>query len=456
LLNSIFYKGFEPSFQMVVMVSCSQCGSKKLYRDGLRCLSDGSTVQRWLCRSCGFRFGEPSCNSQIKLNVFPQQTPTFHSALNLHNRRVVSGKLSVKETSHNLPFTVTKDIGFHNLTNIGKHLNNLPYKDSNANVCVSKGETKNMAATQRKESVAGESPQQNIKGKMIQFLWQLNKDGIKPNTSKMYEYVLMNLVSHGANLNDPESVKEIIANQNWNDKTKALGVSAYSKYLDVMGGTWKKPKYKPERKLPFLPMEDELNCLINAAHKRLATYLSILKATGMRSTEAWLLKSEDIDTENNIITLNDTLKHGTPRQFRVKPQVLAMINALNRHSETCIFHDPEKPCDLINFAKAFRSFRKRLAYKMQNPRLNKISFHSFRHWFATNEYHNTKDIIHVKERLGHKSINTTLLYTQLINFESEQCYSAVAKTKEEAQKLVEQGFRFECDIEGVKLFRKPK
>jgi integrase/rubredoxin len=388
--------------------ACPECGSTKLYRDGQRYLGDGSSVQRWLCRECGYRFSE----------------------------------------SNGKPFKQNKYL----------------FKNAEQDGCegpiASRAKSAVMAATALTEPIttmamAMGDAQQDVKGRMVKFLWQLAKDGTKPNTAKMYEYILLNLVSHGALLDDPETVKEAIARQNWNDKTKALGVSAYSKYLDVMGGTWKKPKYKPERKLPFLPTEEELNCLINAAHKRLATYLSILKATGMRATEAWLLKYEDVDVENNVITLNDTLKHGTPRQFRVKPQVIAMINTLPKKGEY-IFHDLEKPCGLINFAKAFRNFRKRLAYKMQNPRLNKISFHSFRHWFATNEYHNTKDIIHVKERLGHKSINTTLLYTQLINFESEQCYSAVAKTKEEAQKLIEQGFRFECNIEDVKLFRKPK
>ncbi|MGB9693569.1 MAG: IS1/IS1595 family N-terminal zinc-binding domain-containing protein, partial [Fervidobacterium sp.] len=39
---------------------CPECGSKLLYKDGLRYLSDGSQVQRWLCRNCGYRFSENS------------------------------------------------------------------------------------------------------------------------------------------------------------------------------------------------------------------------------------------------------------------------------------------------------------------------------------------------------------------------------------------------------------
>ena len=70
------------------------------------------------------------------------------------------------------------------------------------------------------------------------------------------------------------------------------------------------------------------------------------------------------------------------------------------------------------------------------------------------EYHKTKDILHVMELLGHRDIKTTLIYTQLVNFESDEYHSAVAKTIEEARKLIEASFEYVCDVDGVKLFRK--
>lgn len=42
-------------------------------------------------------------------------------------------------------------------------------------------------------------------------------------------------------------------------------------------------------------------------------------------------------------------------------------------------------------------------------------------------YHRTKDILHVKERLGHRSINSTLVYMHLVNFESDEFHVRVAK-----------------------------
>jgi hypothetical protein len=55
-----------------------------------------------------------------------------------------------------------------------------------------------------------------------------------------------------------------------------------------------------------------------------------------------------------------------------------------------------------------------------------------------------------------KSLARALIYTQLVNNGSEEFYSATAKTVEKAAKLVEQGFDYICDLDGVKLFRKRK
>jgi len=59
--------------------------------------------------------------------------------------------------------------------------------------------------------------------------------------------------------------------------------------------------------------------------------------------------------------------------------------------------------------------------------------------------------------LGHKSIQNTLLYTQLINFDAvDNFHSATVKTVQEVQKLVETGFEYVCSFDVVKLFRKRK
>jgi len=109
------------------------------------------------------------------------------------------------------------------------------------------------------------------------------------------------------------------------------------------------------------------------------------------------------------------------------------------------------------FRKTFAKIRARMAAKLKNPRFKKIIFHTFRHWKATTEYNKTKDILYIMELLGHRDIKTTLMYTQLVNFESDEYNSATAKTTKEAKELVEAGFEYICTTpQDVMLFRKRK
>jgi len=100
--------------------------------------------------------------------------------------------------------------------------------------------------------------------------------------------------------------------------------------------------------------------------------------------------------------------------------------------------------------------RKRITNKLQNPRLGKISFITLRHFKATIKYHKTKDVLHVMQLLGHKNIKNTLIYTHLVNFESDEFTVKVAKTLDDAVKLVESGFEYVTEMDGAKIFRKRK
>jgi len=58
--------------------------------------------------------------------------------------------------------------------------------------------------------------------------------------------------------------------------------------------------------------------------------------------------------------------------------------------------------------------------------------------------------------MGHSRIETTLIYAQLIDFGEEEYTVNVARTVEEATKLVEAGFQYVTEMDGLKLFRKRK
>jgi len=144
-----------------------------------------------------------------------------------------------------------------------------------------------------------------------------------------------------------------------------------------------------------------------------------------------------------------------PRIFKVSSKLIAMLNALPRTSVR-VFGDNPTP-----YRKSiFQNTRRRLAAKLQNPRLLRISFHTLRHWKATMLYHQTKDILHVKEFLGHRNVDTTLLYIQLAEAifkeTTDEFTVKVASKLEEIQALLEVGFEYICENGGLLYFRKRK
>ncbi len=95
----------------------------------------------------------------------------------------------------------------------------------------------------------------------------------------------------GANLLNPESVKEAIGRQKIKDSTKIQYVYAYNAFAKMLKISWELPKYTQEENLPFIPEEKELDALIAFCRsKRMADYLQCLKETFADPGEALKLR----------------------------------------------------------------------------------------------------------------------------------------------------------------------
>ncbi len=326
------------------------------------------------------------------------------------------------------------------------------FKRANNRQICAEGVAKNLVAEQKNVEVPRRS--EDVKGSLVEFVWRMRQDGYKTETIRGYNSCLKALVVRGADLADPESVKTALAKeQKWGQNRRRNVINAYTLFLKFNGATWTKPKCKVTRKFPFIPTEQEIDALIAGSRKKNAAFTQVLKETAMRSGEAKRLQWTDVDSEKRIITLNEPEKGSNPRMWKVSSTLIEMLNALPRTSEQVF------PGSLKSMKGTFLSTRKRLAETLQNPRLLRISFHTFRHWKATTLYHQTKDPYYVQHFLGHKKLESTEIYINiehtLFGAEANDEFTVkVAENPEEIVALLEIGFEYVCQKDNLIFLRK--
>jgi len=328
---------------------------------------------------------------------------------------------------------------------------------SERQICALKTErVKNLSEVEptQKPLLGGTLTEPEFKGKLIEFIWWLKKHqkNYSETTIQKRSAILKTLFNTGANLSDPDSVVLTVRMKDWSNGTKANVIVAYQSFCEAFNiEADNLPKYDRTPKLPFIPLEREIDELIAGCSKKISTFLQTLKETYARSGEVWKLNWTDLDSEHNTITINSPEKHGLPRQIKVSSKLVSMLQKLPKKSQR-IFGDVK----LCHFRKNFITQRKRVAKKLENPRIERIHFHTFRHWGASMLYKKTKSLIHVKERLGHKSVTSTEIYTHLINFESDEYHTQRTDNIDEAERFLQAGFDYVCEMDGYKLFRKRK
>ncbi len=391
---------------------CPQCGSTKLWRNAKRYTVYGDQIQRWQCRDCGHRFSDPNDIQKSWSNKEKTSRNGLSNEIKMASDLVSSQQIRVEETK------------------------NLPAEPKTLEVL--RGNTG------------------DIKGKLVEFAWWMKKEGNREATIFGRSKLIRILHLRGANLYDPDSVKDTIAKQKWCEGRKANAVDSYSAFLRMAGGTWQAPKYKPIRKIPFVPKETEIDQLITGCSHRAATFLQLLKETGARGGEAWMLEKDWIDYESNTVSITPE-KDSNPRIFHISQKLVGMLRSLPDDYGKRVFSNTNMPLD--HFRDNFTQQRKRIAHHVQNPRLQRISFKTLRTWKGTMEYHRTKDILYVMSVLGHKNIKNTLVYIQLEESPIQRRNRLHLQSRQNRKRslvLIEAGFEYVCDFDGHKLFRKRK
>jgi integrase len=187
--------------------------------------------------------------------------------------------------------------------------------------------------------------------------------------------------------------------------------------------------------------------------QKVSVTLQALKETGFRIGELWNCKWTDLGEEKSTLKCIGE-KHCKPREAKISARLIARLNTLPKISQY-IFgkNDPN------SIRWTFDQQKTRRAQKLQNPRLKQIHFHTLRHYYATRIYNATKSLIEVQARLGHRNINSTTVYTHIVQFdgESQNYYHATARDEKEAGELIDNGWTYILTTpKNIMMFRKRK
>ncbi len=108
----------------------------------------------------------------------------------------------------------------------------------------------------------------------------------------------------------------------------------------------------------------------------------------MRRGEAIAVPWKDVDLERRIIMCNYPEKGSTPRIFNdLSGKLLNMLSNLPKENNMLLGNVSQ-----YGLKNQLGRTRKRLAFKLGNPRLEAIHMHTFRYWKGTMLYHHKPDI----------------------------------------------------------------
>ncbi len=194
--------------------------------------------------------------------------------------------------------------------------------------------------------------------------------------------------------------------------------------------------------------------IISASGRILSLKLKLSMETGLRPIELHNLKVKDVDIAQRIV-YPTTAKHGAPRKIKISQQLTDLIQEYitrnkRNQNDTLFKGNP------ISYGKEYREVRNTLTKKLNDPTLKNIRLYDLRHYFGTMNYHKTKDIKFTQYLMGHKHSNTTDIYVHILDNGEEEYTCKVANNLKEATDLIEHGFHYVTEMDGIKIFKKRK
>lgn len=156
--------------------------------------------------------------------------------------------------------------------------------------------------------------------------------------------------------------------------------------------------------------------LLEAKSHDILTYtaLMVIYSTGLRIHElAALPKVLNLDADQGYMV------RGKGDKDRVVYFNSAALEAISAY----LAHRTDTSPRLFPVAIGNLSFRLKRAAHRAGFVGQEIGAHSFRHFFATEFYRTTKDLIALQELLGHSSIETTRIYVHIVNEDKKRLHA---------------------------------
>jgi integrase len=265
----------------------------------------------------------------------------------------------------------------------------------------------------------------------------------------------LTFISRHANLNDPEAVKQFIANLQTSSSYKRNLIVAYNQYCKHYQIQWQMPYYEQTPQEIKLAPREKLLMLIANANKTLGLKLTVSMKTGLRPIELCRLKVKDIDTNNKAI-MPITAKHGKPRSIKIPSDLLTRLQEHiirnNLQSNDTIFKG-----NADQYGKDFRIMRNKLARKLNDSTIHQIRLYDFRHYFGSYTLRETNNTYFTMTQMGHRHLTTTERYLHLLADDDPEYIVESTQDQKRTDELIAKGFQYVLTTpDGHMKFRKRK
>ena len=283
------------------------------------------------------------------------------------------------------------------------------------------------------------------------MLW-MKRNAYEDSTIKKVAKLLRHLKKN-CNTIEPEEVKLFIANKTCGNGHKQNLIEAYAIFIRSEGLTWEQPFYQRYDKKRRAPKEELIDFLINHARIEMKLKLSIFKDLGLRPIELTWLTMQDIDLSTGIVSITGA-KHTVGREGKLITKALELLKiyiTTKNLKQTSRIYDGKSS----NLSANYRHYRNRIAKKYSKPELKQIQLYDFRRFKASKEYHIHRNLLYVKEVLGHKDTRSTERYISLYSEQNITWIPVVDETDEEIKQAIQKDCILVCQANGKTYFKKP-